>query len=142
MIQKALATVTAWLTHRQTHLTAPVPMRAWTRYPASVQRLANDVLCGAGESAPALRQAVAAAADGGRGTSEAADVPETLQAYVHKVIHNAYKVTDQDVRRLRAAGYAEDEIFELTISAAVGASLSRLDKGLALLAEVKLEGAN
>ena len=39
-------------------------------------------------------------------------------------------ITDADVEALKAAGHSEDEIFEQTVSAAVGAGLSRLDAGL------------
>ena len=38
----------------------------------------------------------------------------------------AYTVTDADVEALKAAGHSEDEIFEQTVSAAVGAGLLRL----------------
>jgi alkylhydroperoxidase family enzyme len=43
-------------------------------------------------------------------------------------------VTDDDVDALRASGLSEDEIFEVTVSAAVAAGLERLDAGLRTLA--------
>ena len=43
-------------------------------------------------------------------------------------------MTDGDVDGLRAAGYSEDEIFELTVAAAYGAARKRLDAGLAAMA--------
>jgi hypothetical protein len=61
------------------------------------------------------------------------DVPENLRAYVDKVARHAYKVTDEDVEALKKAGYSQDQIFEITISAALGASLKRLNIGLAAL---------
>ena len=56
--------------------------------------------------------------------------PPDFAAYLDKVRAHAYKVTDAEVEALKAAGHSEDEIFELTVSAAVGASLDRLDAGL------------
>lgn len=53
-----------------------------------------------------------------------------MKRYVQKVARYAYKVTDEDVEALLQAGYSEDQIFELTISAALGAGISRRDAGL------------
>jgi hypothetical protein len=60
----------------------------------------------------------------------ARQVPLDLAAYVEKVRARAYTVTDAEVDALKAAGHSEDEIFEQTVSAAVGAGLLRLDAGL------------
>jgi alkylhydroperoxidase family enzyme len=46
---------------------------------------------------------------------------------------HAYKVTDADIETLRKAGYSEDVIFELTLSAALGAGITRFDRGIAML---------
>jgi len=66
-------------------------------------------------------------------------VPEALQslvaAYVDKVSRHAYRVTDEDVAALKAEGYSEDAIFEITVAAAVAAGLYRMKRGLALLDE-------
>ena len=59
-----------------------------------------------------------------------ADVPDDLRPYVDKVARNAYKVVDADIDALRAAGYSDDAIFELTLAAALGAARERLDAGL------------
>ena len=56
------------------------------------------------------------------------DLPEALRGYVAKVHDHAYRVTDEDVAGLLAAGYSEDEVFELTAAAAVGAGLARLER--------------
>ena len=56
--------------------------------------------------------------------------PPDFAPYLDKVRRHAYKVTDRDVEKLRAAGHSEDEIFEQTVSAAVAAGLERLDAGL------------
>jgi alkylhydroperoxidase family enzyme len=57
-------------------------------------------------------------------------VPPVAEDYVETVRRNAYRVTDAQVEALRDAGLSEDEVFELTVSAAVGAGLTRLDAGL------------
>ena len=60
-------------------------------------------------------------------------VPEAVGAYVEKVAHRAVDVTDADVDALRAAGYSEDAIFELTVATAMGAGMRRLRAGMAAL---------
>jgi alkylhydroperoxidase family enzyme len=59
--------------------------------------------------------------------------PPDLGGYLEKVRLHAYEVTDRDVDELKAAGFSEEEIFEHTVSAAVGAGLERLDAGLGTL---------
>jgi alkylhydroperoxidase family enzyme len=61
-------------------------------------------------------------------------VPEALRAYAESVRSNAYLVTDEDVDALKAAGYDEDRIFEVTVAAAVAAGLERRDAALRTLA--------
>jgi alkylhydroperoxidase family enzyme len=61
------------------------------------------------------------------------DEPPAARAYLEAVRRHAYRVTDRDVAELRARGLSEDEIFELTVAAAVGAGLQRLDAGLEAL---------
>ena len=61
------------------------------------------------------------------------EAPHEFAAYLEKVRLHAYKVTDADVGRLKDAGFSEDEIFEQTVSAAVGAGLHRLDAALGTL---------
>jgi alkylhydroperoxidase family enzyme len=60
--------------------------------------------------------------------------PPAAGAYLETVRRHAYRVTDEQVAELRAAGLSEDEIFELTVAAAVAAGLERLDAGLRTLA--------
>jgi alkylhydroperoxidase family enzyme len=84
----------------------------------------RTVLEGPGETDAALRRA---AADG-------KGVPADLQALVDKVHRHAYKVTDEDLARLRST-YSDDQLFEIVVSAALGASRQRLFAGLAALGE-------
>jgi hypothetical protein len=61
------------------------------------------------------------------------DVAPEWSDYVTKVRERSYRVTDEDVARLIAAGHTEDEIFEITIAAALGAAARLLDAGLRAL---------
>lgn len=54
-------------------------------------------------------------------------------SYAAKVRDASHQVTDADIDLLKAAGHSEDEIFEITVTAAVGAALRCLDAGLAAL---------
>jgi hypothetical protein len=56
-----------------------------------------------------------------------------LAAYVDKVRRHAYRITDADVASLQRAGHSDDHLFEITVAAAVGAALYRLDRGMAAL---------
>lgn len=83
----------------------------------------------------AVRRAVFALGMGSAGppTDAQQSLPSELVPFVEKVVRYAYKVTDEDVDALRNAGYSEDAIFEVIISAAVGAGMARLESGLAVL---------
>lgn len=106
------------------------------RYVALVHALRDSVLAGPGVTDATLRQAVyTRAASPGRSASVPGDVPAEMESLVAKVTDRAYKVTDQDVDELRRAGHSEDAIFEITVSAALGAGLTRLERGLAALSE-------
>lgn len=65
-----------------------------------------------------------AAADG------TGDAPAAFAPFLHKVRTESYRVTDADLAALRAAGHTEEEIFELTVAAALGAAFERLECGL------------
>jgi len=82
------------------------------------------VLNGAGVAAPSQRRV---AFEGKRAAPE-------LQALIDKVEAHAYKVTDDDLRQLQAK-YSDDELFEIIVSAALGASERRLLAGLEALDE-------
>jgi hypothetical protein len=89
------------------------------------------VLDGQGESDPATRHAAA----NGKG------VPPDLQPLIDKIHEHAYKVTDEDLARLQPT-YGDDRLFEIIVSAALGASRDRLIAGLeALEGTEEREGA-
>ena len=84
----------------------------------------RTVLDGPGETDPSLRHAAA----------EGVAVPDDLRVLVEKIHQHAYRVTDEEIAALQAK-YSEDQLFEIIVSAAVGASRRRLMAGLKALEE-------
>jgi len=106
-------------------------------YPEEVRRLMLAVLDGPGEASKDLRRAAAThAARLGAGHRPALPIPADLEGYVRLVALHAAEVTDEDVAALKQAGYSEDAIFDITVAAALGAGLARLERGLRALPEV------
>jgi hypothetical protein len=58
-----------------------------------------------------------------------------LDGLIGKVATRPTQVTDADFAAARAAGFTEDELFELVVCAAVGQSARLYDAGLAALAD-------
>jgi len=88
------------------------------------EQVLQTVIQGEGESDPSIRRAAAE----GRG------VPADLEALVDKIHNRAYTVRDEDVARIQAK-YGDDALFEIIVSAALGASRNRLLAGLHALDE-------
>ncbi len=86
-------------------------------------RLVEAVLEGEGATSVQARHAAFA----GRAEDPA------VALHVDVVRRHAYRITDEDVERLRDAGLDDDAIFELTVAAALGAGAERLRVGLSLL---------
>jgi len=103
-------------------------------YPTEVEQLVQAVSHSNGHSTANLRQNIMTYA---RQLTEKEpvqlEVPAHLKTFVNKVALNPYKIIDADIGTLQKAGVSEDEIFEITISAALGASLVRLERGLSVL---------
>jgi hypothetical protein len=93
------------------------------RYEGFRKRLVDAVLHAPGETPEALRRAVL----------EQGSIPSALAGYVDTVKRHAYQVTDADVAALQRSGQSDDTLFEITVAAAVGAALYRLDRGMAAL---------
>ena len=87
-------------------------------------KVLDRVLEGPGESDPAVRRAAA------NGTKAPAD----LQPLIDKIHQHAWRVTDEDVAALQKT-YGDDRMFEIIVSAALGASRKRLFAGLDALEE-------
>ncbi len=84
-----------------------------------VAGLRHAVFDGPGDTDRALRRAA--------GSGE--NVPEPWRDYVTLVRDASYRVTETDVRRIISAGHTEDEVYEITVAAAVGAALADYDAG-------------
>src|SRR4051794_27483791 len=87
-------------------------------------RVLRSVLEGPGESDTSLRQAAA----------EDKGLPADLKTLVDKIHRHAYKVTDDDIAKAQAK-YGDDKMFEIVVSAALGASRKRLVAGLDALSK-------
>ena len=107
------------------------------RYSRQVKQLLKAVLTSPGAADTGLREAVETfSATQSDGTDvSTGEIPPALQTYLEKVVHHAYKVTDDDIQDLLQAGYSEESIFEITVSAALGVGMGRLERGLAVLQE-------
>jgi AhpD family alkylhydroperoxidase len=90
-----------------------------TRHGDAAENLRHAVLEAPATTDPALRTA---AATGG-------PLPEPWQSYATTVRDASYKITDTDIDRLTAAGHTEEEIFEITVAAAVGPAVHGFDAG-------------
>ena len=105
-------------------------------YPPKVKKLIEVFTTRLAQTDEELRRKVVDRAAGLGGDDRAADgVPVEIQGYIDKVARHAYKVTDEDILELERAGYSEDHIFEITLGAALGAGLARLDCGMRILKE-------
>ena len=60
-------------------------------------------------------------------------LPEPWHSYTAAVRDASYQITDADIGRLTTAGHTEDQIFEVTVAAAVGAALRCFDAGRRVL---------
>ncbi len=87
--------------------------------------LRDRILTGEGRASPEQRA---------RAFSNAGLSPP-LDELLGKVATRPAQVTDADFAAARAAGFSEDELFELVICAAVGQSARLYDAGLAALAD-------
>ena len=85
-----------------------------------VENLRHAVFDAPAVTDPALRRTAAATGAG---------LTEPWPSYTALVRDASHRITDADIARLTAAGHTEDEIFEMTVAAAVGAALRSFDAG-------------
>jgi hypothetical protein len=76
-----------------------------------------------------------------RAAFDNAALSEPLATLVRKLTNRAHEVTDPDIAAARAAGYSEDQIFEIVVSAAVGQATRQHDVALAALESARSEHA-
>ena len=87
--------------------------------------LVDRILNGEGRASP--EQRACAFSDAG--------LSAPLSTLIGKVFMSPTQITEADFAAARAAGFTEDEVFELVICAAVGQSARLYDAGLAALAD-------
>ena len=87
-------------------------------------RVIDTATRGPGEADRALREAAFA----GHG------LPDTLTPFVATIRAHAWRITDADVAQLRLA-HDDEALFEVIVSAALGAADERLQAGLRALEE-------
>jgi len=92
---------------------------------AAHRALRDRILNGEGRASPEQRA----------GAFSNAGLSSPLAGLLAKVATRPTQVTDADIAAARAAGFSEDELFELVICAAVGQSARLYDAGLAALAD-------
>ncbi len=68
-----------------------------------------------------------------RGAFENRDVQPAARALIDKVTKHAWQVTDEDVAAAKRAGLSDDQLFELSVAAALGQSTRQLEVALAAL---------
>lgn len=96
---------------------------AFDPYEKKLTLLRKSVLSEPGTLDPEVRRAIC----------DGLELPDPLGAYVRKVAEHAHAVSDDDIAELHRAGYTDDQIFEATVSAALGAGLCRLGRILLAL---------
>ena len=105
-------------------------------WPAPIRNVLARVLGERGDSPQALRKTVADYARvAGGGGGDPPELSGNLAAYVEKMTHTPYRMVMRDIESLKQQGFTEDQIFELTLAAALGAGQGRFEKTLALIEE-------
>jgi hypothetical protein len=99
---------------------------------AAHRALVDRILNGAGRASAEHR---ARAFDG-----DGDGVSPPLDTLIGKVATRPTQVTEADFAAAKAAGFSEDQLFELVVCAAVGQSARLYEAGLAALAEATVDG--
>jgi alkylhydroperoxidase family enzyme len=92
---------------------------------ALVRAIEQRILTGPGMAPPEAR----------RKAFDDSGLEAPLSSLVDRVANRSFQVTDEDVAAALAAGFTEDQLFEIVICAAAGASSRLYHAGLAALAE-------
>ena len=108
------------------------------RIPPEIETFVEIVNHGPGNSEQTLRQAIFRRGMAYLGFDETeTDIPENLVHYVDTTTRYAPDVDEQDVKDLLAAGWSEEEVFEVTVAASVAAGYGRLRIAWNALSEAK-----
>jgi alkylhydroperoxidase family enzyme len=92
--------------------------------PTEVARGRQHLLSADGVTAPTLRRATEAFVTAKLGLPESGEsqLPAALAPYLEKLALHAYRIIDEDVALLRAAGYSDEAIYEITVVGAFAAA--------------------
>lgn len=102
------------------------PKKDFQRHVDQIAALRLAILHSSGTTEPVMRDEA----------FSGSQLPAPLFEYVTKIRGTtSYRITDDDIKNLLAAGYSQDAIFEITIAAALGAATERLEAGLNVLKE-------
>jgi hypothetical protein len=106
------------------------------RFAELIDRVRSAVL-GSGASTPEpLRAAILARAGVSVGSLAAPPpMPSEVAAFVEVVATQASEIEADDLAALERAGWTQEQIFELTVAAAVGAGVARYQRVQRLLVE-------
>lgn len=69
-----------------------------------------------------------------RAAFDNAGLDEPIRTMIDKVAYRSYRVTDEDIAAVGAAGLSEDQIFEIVVCAAVGQATRQYSGALEVLA--------
>ncbi len=75
-----------------------------------------------------------------RAAFDNSDLDEPMRTLIDKVAHHAYRVSDEDIAAVRAAGCSEDQIFEIVVCAAIGQASRQYRTAMAALAGATEQG--
>ena len=101
----------------------PASVTESDRRAEQIRALLEAVVTGPGTTDPSLRSAA----------SRGIGLPTVLETYIAKIRRDSHRITDRDVAQLRANGYSEDDIFEITIAAALGVAAEGLETALRVM---------
>lgn len=99
-----------------------------------IQNVSESVYKGEGETQTTLRASIREKIiqEVNTGKTSSLDNP-TLNNYLEKLAHDPQKILDKDIFQLKAEGFSEDAIYEITVTAAWAAGNSRLHKAMDLI---------
>ena len=83
----------------------------------------RTVLTAAGSTESSVREAA----------SRGGSLPPVLEQYVTRLRRESCRIADGDIARLRTNAYSEDDIFEITVAAALGVAFAGLEAALAAM---------
>lgn len=98
--------------------------------PPEVERGRECLLSADGETDPSLRHTMEAfvKAQWGIAGADEPSMPRELTSYLEKLSLHAYRIDGNDVDALRAIGYSDEMIYEVTIVGAFGSALVGLEQ--------------